>query len=256
MKKKNKIILNTFKHDEHKTRGAGHSRTRRVGEPEWNQQVMFGADKIAATMSRPHPSSIKSRAKELKGTENNHYRISLLTRKRLYEAGVFDITTEEKELDKIFHIKDSEKLLKEWLDSYTIAGFNESYFSPYTSLKYHTLLTVALVFNCLQDNEYDELYLHFMKNGERDFYTIYDGDNFLLKIAPLDVFEETGTSKIAFKMDNGSVDRAWMHFGRTWARLTKIKVGRHLDACLRQMRSWSTALQFIDDFRRVGWNGE
>lgn len=253
---KEKILLDTFKHDEHKTRGAGHSSTRRAGEPEWNRDVKFGADKITASISRPHPSSIKSRARELKDTENNHYRVSLLTRQRIYEAGVFDITTEEEELDRLFHISDPEKMLEEWLDSYTIAGFNESYFSPYTSLKYHTLITVSLVNNRLNDYEYDQLYLHLIKNGERDFYTIYDDKRITMKIAPMDLFD-SDTSKIAFRKENGTVEKGWMHFGRTWARLTDIfEVSKHLDACLRQMRSWSTALQFIEDVKEGGWNAK
>lgn len=246
MNEEQQILLDVLKHDEHKTRGRRHNSDC--------ESVPFGADKFSSFMSRKPSSPTGKRAKRLEQAENNHYRISILTRERLYESKVFDIGVIDRELSSIFSINNPKELHNQWLNNKILTGFNESYYMPYTSLKYHTLITTALVYNRLKNRDYSELYLVLKNNGEVSYDTIFNYGGLHLKITSLnEAAEGDGTSKIP------TLDRVphkeKRNFSKVWSNLTKIKdISKHLDACLRQMNSWSTALQYIEDIKRFGWN--
>jgi hypothetical protein len=136
-----------------------------------------------------------------------------------------------------------------WLDSDVAAAFNESVYHPYTSLKYHTVLVAALLDNYRADNEFGNLRL--IVDPADDivpFRTIFSGDRFALRI---DV-DDNGRPSARL----GS--RPWRSWASTWNRLTahpldtaSNKYDRKLDANLRRIQSWSTALQYIEEF--AGW---
>lgn len=259
-KEEEKILLETFRHDRHKTVGRSH---RDSEDPD----VMFGADDFAGSLSRPSPPPTGKRRERLENRgDTSHYRISLLTRNSLHNFDAINLQNLEDEIDELFGgIKmynrrnkteeDLERVQGRWLNDYLPALFNETFFYPYTSLKYHTLLTAALVNTRLNDNEFSNLYLHlypYNRDTEPDHYTIYRSPSTgpTLKLAPLRHGDSLGTAKLPTNSQEG-----WMGFGDTWSRLTSIEnVEPHLDAVLRGRRSWSTALQLMEDVERFGWN--
>lgn len=247
------LIKNALTHDEHKTFGRGHGKG---DEPK----VWGGADAFASSLSRPHAPPGKNRRQELKKldqtTGNTHYRISLLTRNTMYREGYIDLQNIDTTRSQLFdQSRKLHTLHNDWLHGYTAALFNESWFYPYTSLKYHTLITTALVMNGAVDNtNFDDLYLHLSTDAEDDYYTIYSHNQLVLKIAPWNAVDSDGYAKLP-TLNHGK--KSWMNFGTIWSRLTTIKgVDRELDAILRNRRSWSTALQFMEDTKKYGWNAK
>ena len=69
----------------------------------------------------------------------------------------------------------------------------------------------------------------------------------------MDCHEEGGYAKI------GIGNKSHPNFGSVWSRMTKhpeiMERYRDLDATLRRLMSWSTALQFIDDYYKYYVNG-
>jgi len=121
---------------------------------------------------------------------------------------------------------------------------------PYTSLKYHTLLVAALLDNYRDGHKFGNLRL-FRDDAEEivPHRTVYAGDRFSLRI------------------DESADDKPWAWLGShprrswasTWKRFTShplnVDHDKHdmvLDANLRRIWSWSTALQYIEDFETRG----
>jgi hypothetical protein len=125
-------------------------------------------------------------------------------------------------------------------------GFNEAVFFPYTSLKYHTLLVAALVDLYRNNTRFGSFEL-VVDDAERvvAHRTIYSDDEFSLRLTPGD-------------SDNGAAvpSRPFRSWASTWSRLPyhPLNTGNDrfdmtLDANLRRIRSWSTALQYIEDYQ-------
>jgi len=134
-----------------------------------------------------------------------------------------------------------------------MAAFNEAVHYPYTSLKYHTLLVAALVDNYRAGNDYDDLWLVVDDPGEIvPHRTVCSTDRFSLRITSRNTSQGRATL--------GS--RPWQSWAAAWGRVTEHppidtandKYDRMLDANLRRIQSWSTALQYIEDFEM--WRGE
>jgi len=133
-----------------------------------------------------------------------------------------------------------------WLASDVAAAFNESVYHPYTSLKYHTLLVGALLDTYRADHEFTDLRLIVDPAGALVlFRTVFDGDRFAIRI----------------DVDDGEQPSArlgrqpWRSWASTWNRLTAHPldvVGDRcdmvLDANLRRIGAWSSALQYLEDF--------
>jgi hypothetical protein len=126
------------------------------------------------------------------------------------------------------------------------AAFNESVYHPYTSLKCHTLLVAALLDNYLDENEFADLRLIVDLAGEVvPFRTVFDGDRFAFRIDAED--GDRPSARLG--------SRPWRSWTSAWNRLTAqpLDTDHHkydmtLDANLRRMQSWSTALQYIEDY--------
>ena len=235
-------LLSAFRHDAHKFTGESHDNAREefVGVTV-NQSVPEGADGDAAALSRP-----QQKQEQTVPTHDDHYRLSLLTGETAYVHEEFTRRTIENEAADLISIKDAQKAHERWLTSDVAAAFNESVYHPYTSLKYHTLLVVALLDNYRASNEFADLQLVVDSAGEiQPFRTVFDSERFALRI---DVADDGCPSARL-----GS--RPWRSWASTWNRLTAHpldtdhdKWDMTLDANLRRIQSWSTALQYIEEF--------
>jgi len=129
------------------------------------------------------------------------------------------------------------------------AAFNESVYHPYTSLKYHTLLVAALD-AYRAGHVFADLRLIVDPTGEIiPFRTVFDGDRFALRI-DVDASEQP-SARLG--------RRPWRLWASTWNRLTAHpldvagdRCDMVLDANLRRIGAWSTALQYLEDF--MNWD--
>jgi len=235
-------MLAAFRHDTHKFTGESHDNARETfaGIPV-NQSVPMGADGDAAALSRP-----QQKQEQTVPTHNDHSRLSLLTGETVYDPRAISRSTFTDKVQELLTTADSQLAHQQWLNSEIAAGVNESVYHPYTSLKYHTLLVAALLDNYRVDNDFPELRLVVDPPAEIVPYrTIFSGDRFSLRI---DV-DDNGRPSARL----GS--RPWRSWASTWSRLTAHpletatnKYDMTLDANLRRIQSWSTALQYIEDF--------
>ncbi|QCW02485.1 hypothetical protein [Natrinema pallidum] len=236
------VMLAAFRHDAHKFTGESHEDARKefAGVPV-NQSVPEGADGDAAALSRP-----QQKQEQTVPTHDDHYRISLLTGETAYDPGEFSRATIESEVSDLIGIEDAQTAHERWLASDVAAAFNESVYYPYTSLKYHTLLVAALLDNYRADHEFADLRLIVDQAGEVvPFRTVFDGERFALRIGA----DHSGRPSARL----GS--RPWRSWASAWNRLIehpldtdRDKYDMTLDANLRRIKSWSTALQYIEDY--------
>ena len=235
-------MLAAFRHDAHKFTGESHENARdEFASIRVNQSVPEGADGDAAALSRP-----QQKQEQTVPTHNDHYRLSLLTGESMYDRGEFSRETIEVDVRDLLAAESAEAAHERWLASDVAAAFNESVYHPYTSLKFHTLLVAALLDNYRADHEFADLRLIADPAGEvHPFRTVYDGDHFALRIDA----EDGGNPSARL----GS--RPWRSWASAWNRLTDHpldtdhnKYDMKLDANLRRIQSWSTALQYIEDF--------
>lgn len=235
-------MLAVYRHDIHKFTGKSHKDAREefAGIPV-NQSVPEGADGDAAALSRPLDVQ-----KQTVPTYADQYRLSLLTGDPACDPVGVTRTGLARNVVELIDTDDAENAHKRWLASNVAAGFNESIYHPYTSLKYHTLLVAALLDNYCADSEFADLRLIVDPAGKViASRTIFDGEEFALRIDS----DDGGRPSARL----GS--RPWRSWSSTWNRLTahpldtdRGKYDMTLDANLRRIWSWSTALQYIEDY--------
>lgn len=235
-------MLTVFRHDAHKFTGESHEDARGefAGVPV-NQSVPEGADGDAAALSRP-----QQKQEQTVPTHDDHYRLSLVTGDTAYDPGEFSRGTIESEVSDLIAIEDAQTAHERWLASDVTAAFNESVYHPYTSLKYHTLLVAALLDNYRDGNEFADLRLIVDPTDEAvPFCTVFDSERFALRIGTED--GERPSARLG--------SRPWRSWASAWNRLTAHpldtghdKYDMTLDANLRRTQSWSTALQYIEDY--------
>ena len=235
-------MVDVFRHDAHKFSADSHEKAdeKFAGIPV-NQPVPEGADGDAANLSRP-----PQQQNQTVENHQNQYRLSLFTGDTVYVPGVFSQKTQRKEIHDLLAIDRSEPAHRHWLASDIASAFNESIYHPYTSLKYHTLLVAALLDNYREGHEFSDLLLVVDQQKQIvPFRTVFTNHNFSLHI---DVADNGRPSARL-----GS--RPWQSWASTWNRLTahplstdNNKYDMTLDANLRRIQSWSTALQYIEDF--------
>lgn len=239
---KTRALIKSYRHDAHKLSGHSHKHAPATyaGVPV-NQPVPNGADGDAAALSRPNGQPEQS-------VENHktHHRLSLLTgesQRNAVNSSRPNVTNVMKDL--LTH-SDPQAMHREWLTSEVAGSFNESVFYPYTSLKYHTLLVAALQDNYCEGSRFVDLFLVVDSADEIvPHRTVYAGERFTLRI----------------EGDAGGHPGTWLgsrpcrSWASVWQRLPEhpLDVDSHkqdmiLDANLRRIWSWSTALQYIEDF--------
>ncbi|WP_435345717.1 hypothetical protein [Haloarchaeobius sp. HRN-SO-5] len=239
-------MLSVYRHDVHKSRGRSHedAATEFAGVPV-NEPVPLGADADAALLSRPRGEPTQS--------VKNHispFRLSLVTGETATSAGRVDGGIRSA-LAELVQIEVPVEMHAAWLESSVASIFNESVYYPYTSLKFHTLLTAALVDNYRAGYGFDELYLvvdqaENEENGPRvvPHRTVLVMPSFALRITG-----EPGERSAARL--GAAPAQSWAD---VWTRLPEHpfdvdadRMWRVVDAQLRRIRSWSTALQFVEE---------
>jgi len=235
-------MLAAFRHDVHKFTGESHENAREsFAGVRVNQSVPENADGDAAALSRPQEVQ-----EQTVPTHDDHYRLSLLTGETAYEPGAFSRTTIESDVRDLVAVTPAERAHERWLPSEIAAAFNESVYHPYTSLKYHTLLVAALLDNYRDGAEFTDLRLVVDSAGEVvPFRTVFDGHRFGLRI------DNSPDGNPSARLGS----RPWRSWASVWNRLTEHpldtdhdKYDMTLDANLRRIQSWSTALQYIEDY--------
>lgn len=238
-------MVAAYRHDAHKLNGEPHKYAPETfAGVEVNQTIPHGADGDAAALSRP-----SGQPEQTVTTHENHYRLSLLSGDSRYDPEEFTRATVESAVRRLLTEDDPQAIHRAWLDSEVASAFNESVYYPYTSLKYHTLLVASLLDNYRNGHEFTDLAL-VVDAAEAivPYRTVYAGDEFALRIAPTDERDGQPFARLG--------SRPWRSWASTWQRLTASPVDvdddewdRALDANLRRIWSWSTALQYIEDFR-------
>ena len=236
------VMLAAYRHDAHKFTGESHNDAREtfVGV-RVNQSVPEGADGDAAALSRP-----QQKQERTVPTHNNHSRLSLLSGEATYDSDKLSRETIENQVSGLIRVGDAQTAHERWLSSDVAASFNESVYHPYTSLKYHTLLVGALLDNYRAGNDFDTLNL-VVDPAEKivPFRTIFADERFGLRI------DSDPDGRPSAKLGS----RPWRSWASVWNRLTNHpldtdcdKYEMTLDANLRRIQSWSTALQYMEDY--------
>ena len=235
------VMVAAYRHDAHKLNGKPHDAAPDTFHGiSVNQTVPHGADGNAAALSRPN-----GKPEQTVDTHETHYRLSLLTGESHYDPEDFLRPRLSEAISDLLTGSDSEAMHRTWLTSDVASGFNESIYFPYTSLKFHTLLVAALLDNYRAGHEFADLLL-IVDDPEKvvPHRTVYAGDRFALRI------DENANGKPWARLGS----RPWRSWASAWKRLTAhpldVNHNKHdmmLDANLRRIWSWSTALQYIED---------
>ena len=254
-------LVAAFRHDVHKLRGKQHaSADREVCGVAVNESVPCGADGDAAVLSRPDGDP--------EATVANHVspaRLSLVTGATVADPG--DVPAPAATVRGLVRpgCSDPAELHAEWLTSDVAAWFNESVYVPYTSLKYHTLLVAALLDNYRAGHAFEDLCLVAERPARGP--PTGDGDDGRVAAAlDAEVVVPCRTvlwsSELAVRVTGDpSLDGAVASLGvgparsfaDAWSRLSAQPLNlerkwlRVLDAQLRRVRSFSTALQYVED---------
>ncbi len=235
-------MLAVYCHDVHKLRGRSHAAAReRVAGVRVNETVPLGADRDAALLSRPSGEPEQTLA-----THASPSRVSLLTGD-VVMTGPVGADGRGAAIRELVRIEDPVAMHEAWLASEVAALFNESVYYPYTSLKYHTLLVAALLDNYRAGVGFEELFL-----------AVGDPDG---AVTPHRTVLSTPGIQLCVTGDPGNRPAARLGdeparcFADVWARLPEHPFDvdgerrwRVLDAQLRRIRSWSAALQFVEEF--------
>jgi hypothetical protein len=250
-------LVAAFRHDVHKLRG----RTHEAGESEVcgvrvNESVRLGADGDAAVLSRP--------SGEPEQTVKNHAspaRLSLVTGSAVASPGEVPASLGDVRGLVVPGCSEPARLHAAWLTSGVAARFNESVYVPYSSLKYHVLLVAALLDNYRAGHAFADLCV-VAERPERRPST----DDGVAAALEADVVVSCRTvlwtSELAVRVTGdpprtGAVASLGAgparSFADTWSRLTEQPLNldrewlRVLDAQLRRVRSFSAALQYVED---------
>jgi hypothetical protein len=239
-------LVGVYRHDVHKARSRSHEHARdEFGGVRVNEAVPLGADGDAAVLSRP-----RGDPEETLPAHGSWLRLSLLSG----ETVAAETTGEQRRerLRDLIDCDDAVRLHRAWVDAWVPGVYSESPYYPYTSLKYHTLLVAALLDNYAAGAAFEDLYL-----------AVTDRRGPEVEVVPHRTV--LVTSAFGLRVTPSPGDCAAVKIGRTparsfadvWSRLPvqplPVDAGRRwrvLDAQLRRVRSWSTALQFIEDYTR------
>ncbi len=239
-------MIVAYRHDVHKMNGKPHDSAPETfaGVPV-NQSVPVGADRDASALSRP-----SGKPEQTMDNHQTHYRLSLVSGESRYDPDKFSRPLIHETVQNLLAENDPEAMHRAWLSSDVVLGFNESVYYPYTSLKYHTLLVAALLANYRDEHAFGDLRL-IVDPADRivPHRTVYAGEQFALRI------DANPDGQPWARLGS----RPWRSWSSTWSRLTAHPLDvshdeydRVLDANLRRIWSWSTALQYIEDFEQWG----
>jgi hypothetical protein len=260
-------MVAVYRHDVHKLRARPHaSAADEYADVVVNETVPRGADQDGALLSRPRGDPDPTVA-----NHRSPYRLSLLTGETATDTDRLPASAET-DIHPLITPAAPDRLHVRWLTSDGAAAYNESVYYPYTSLQYHTLLTAALLDNYRAGHTFADLWLVATDPGtgsnadvetqtlanEPDAALAADGvePHRTVLWTPAMALHVTGTpgDRPAARLG----DAPAQSFADTWSRLSAHPIDtagrrrwRLLDAQLRRIRSWSTALAYIDEFVAV-----
>lgn len=239
------VMITAYRHDAHKMNGTPHRHAPKTfAGVAVNRTVPHNADGDASALSRPD-------GKPEQTVENHEtpYRLSLIEGESPYNSREFTRDDIESTVRELLTEDDAEIMHRKWLDSNATSVFPESRYYPYTSLKYHTLLVAALLDNYRVGREFADLKL-VVDDAEQivPYRTVYTSKEFDLRIDA----DPRGHPSAPLG------DHPWRSWMSVWNRLASHSLDTThethdmvLDANLRRIGAWSTALQYIEDFRKV-----
>jgi hypothetical protein len=233
-------LVGVYRHDVHKARLRSHEHAEREFRGvRVNEAVALGADGDAALLSRP-----RGDPEQTVPAHGSWLRVSLLSGEVV--GGEAASESRRRRLRELVGREDPSGLHWAWLDAAVPGVYSESPYYPYTSLKYHTLLVAALLDNYRAGYEFEELSLVADASGAViPHRTVLSVAGFSLHL----------TGDPDGKPGVGLGERPRRSWADVWSRLPaypfEVEEAREwqvLDAQLRRIRSWSTALQFIEEF--------
>ena len=234
--KSNKIdidieIKKAIIHDFHKLKGASHNN---------NNKLNTYADRDASYMSRP----IK-KGKHIYPDNSTNYRLTL-NGNMLY---TYSNENREKVCNYIISTyKDtnvsSEDMYKSLLNCNILSLFNESPELPFTSLKYHTILTTVLHYHYIKGFQFNDLSFMIKSIDNINEDNIY---NILLLDKENNIYFTIESNVKNLKR----VGVPMMNFGDVISRIDNyLNIDEYTTSNLRRIKSWSTGLQYYDDICR------
>jgi len=237
-------LLTAYRHDVHKLRGRSHAAAAdEFAGVAVNRQVPFGADGDAALLSRP-----RGEPEQTVANHESPRRLSLVTGSPA--ATDLDAPDIEAAVRDLASITDPAVAHDAWLNSEVASLFNESVYYPYTSAKYHVLLVASLVSNYRDGASFEDL---FLVVDDPDAAVVSHRTVLSTPAVSLRVTHEPGDRPAASL--GASPARS---FADVWSRLPEHPLGTDgnrrammLDAQVRRIRSWSAALQFVEDYTGI-----
>jgi len=228
--KNNVDFLQILKHDLHKVTPSGAPHSRALSNPNARR-----ADGIASWFSR---NFMRSKFNK------NYVRKSLL--KFSYNNSSREILISKRSsIEELFNENDPEKLHRKILHSKLLNFYSESRLYPFSSLKYHLLLTCAIYYNLKNNIDFTKLYLCENGKPKSHYQVIYSINNITWSLEPNKNSENSGKA--------GKISRLYPNFSETWKRRLKSKIGgdKMLDGMLATIKSWSAALATIEDYESL-----
>ncbi|MFC6975866.1 hypothetical protein ACFQL1_16140 [Halomicroarcula sp. GCM10025709] len=252
-------LVAAFRHDVHKLRSRGHKAAAETyAGVRVNETVPHGADQDAALLSRPSGAPGQTVA-----AHQSPYRLSLVTGTPAREARQLPAT--DGEFEALVTPEDPATLHAAWLTSPVAAGFNESVYYPYTSLRAHVLLVAALLDNYQSGHAFDDFSLVATEPGATEQQNLTTEAALASDVvkpcrtvlwSPVLALHLTGDPGDRPAATLGDVPA--QSFADVWSRLSAHPIDqdstrrwRRLDAQLRRIRSWSTALAYLNDYVAV-----
>ena len=214
-------ILGVLRHDMHKIHIAGAPSHKDSSIDEFSRE----ADGVAAFFSR---NFLKEQF------EDTPYRKSLVFQAQNLLNPRALVNQHRIEAAALFGEIDAKQLHTLILNSKLLNLFSEARDFPYTSLKYHILLTCALYYNFKNGFTLKDLYIGENYAPDSLFQIIYQDNARTWALLP-----KTGMAKVHHQ------------FYTSWERRTRISFGGEhqiLDELLTSIGSWTVALATIEDF--------
>jgi len=216
-------FLRLLRHDMHKIRIAGAFPHSQALTDALSQQ----ADATAAFISR---NFLREEF------EDHPYRKSIILQTQNFKNPRTLINQHRFEAATLFGETDAFKLHDSILKSKLLNLYAEARNYPYTSLKYHILLTCAFYYNLKNGIKWNELYLCENCPSDHPFQTIYQDETREWALLP---------------HSRGGVAKVYPQFYLTWERRTKISFGGEhqiFEELLATIGSWTIALATVEDF--------
>ncbi|NVM29079.1 MAG: hypothetical protein HWN65_09555 [Candidatus Helarchaeota archaeon] len=221
----NEEFLKVLQHDLHKVQ-VPRALPHKIAMPNAKAQE---ADALAAWLGRNFQRD---------SFEKTIYRKSLIFPLRNFQNPRTLVSQHRAEVIDLFKEDDAIRLHNAILNSKLINLYCEARYYPYSSLKYHILLTCAFYYNMKHKFKLKELYLCENLPIKSPFQIIFQDQERTWAILP--VRRKDGLSRI------------WPKFYQSWDYRKKISLGgdhRILAGVLSFISSWTAALASIEDFR-------